>query len=165
MQFKLMSVEDCHSIVEFETINKTYFEQSVPPRPDGYFAAESLRKIIEPIIEEQNHGECYLYLVYKDNKIVARANLVDIKNQTAELGYRICQSQTGKGLATKVVAELFEIAKTNHQLTRINAHTTLDNPASARVLEKNGFKHLKIVKNAATLNGKNLDFTYYTKDI
>ena len=165
MQLKLMSTDDCQAILEFETRNKTYFEQYVPPRPKAYFNFQSLHKIIKGLIKEQNANQCFLYLAYQDNKLIGRANLVNINKTTAELGYRLCQSVTGQGLATQIIASLLKIAKATHQLTHIKAHTTTNNIASIRILEKNGFKHIKIEKDAATLNSKSLNFTYFTLDI
>lgn len=161
MQLKLLSTDDCQALLAFETQNKTYFEASVPPRANTYFNFEELHKIIEGITKEQAAGECFLYLVFEDNKLIGRANLVNVNNGNAELGYRLAKNSAGKGKATKMIEALVKIAKTQHQLTSINAHTTVDNIGSIRVLEKTGFKHIKIVKNAAKLNGKNLDFTYF----
>lgn len=165
MQLKLLSPDDCQALLEFETQNKAHFEANVPPRPDGYFTHDSLLKIIKTLCQEQANGECFLYLIYQNNKLIARANLVNIQNQSAELGYRLAKQATGQGQATKIVANLIKRAKTTHALTQINAHTTTNNPASIRVLEKNNFKHLKFQKNAAKLNGKSLDFTYFTLNL
>lgn len=165
MQLKLLSINDTQALLEFETNNKTYFEQYVPPRPVGYFEFQSLHKIIADLSKEQTAGDCFLYLAYQDNKIIGRANLVNINQGTAELGYRLCQTATGQGQTTKIIASLIKIAKTSHHLSQINAHTTTNNIGSIRVLEKNNFKHINIQKNAATLNGKSLSFTYYMLNI
>ncbi|PCI86744.1 MAG: hypothetical protein COB24_08295 [Hyphomicrobiales bacterium] len=164
MQLKLISTADCQAILNFETKNKTYFEQFAPPRPSGYFNHDSLHKIIEGLVEEQKSSECFLYLVYEDDTIIGRVNLSNIKHQTAELGYRFAKNKTGQGLATKMTAKLIKLAKT-HGLTNLTAYTTTINIASIRVLEKNGFKHIRINKNAETLNGQSLDFTHYARDI
>uniref|UniRef100_A0A2A4YYF0 N-acetyltransferase domain-containing protein n=1 Tax=OCS116 cluster bacterium TaxID=2030921 RepID=A0A2A4YYF0_9PROT len=92
-----------------------------------------------------------------------------VRNPQQNLFRTICptpsQSVTGQGLATQIIASLLKIAKATHQLTHIKAHTTTNNIASIRMLEKNGFKHIKIEKDAATLNSKSLNFTYFTLDI
>ncbi|MBL1419898.1 MAG: GNAT family N-acetyltransferase [Alphaproteobacteria bacterium] len=164
MQLKLMSTADCQAILDFETKNKTYFEQSAPPRPKAYFNHNDLHKIIQGLVKEQTAGQCLFYLAYQNNKIIARINLINIKHQSAELGYRVAKNQTGQGLATKLTANLINLAKT-HNLKTLTAHTTTTNIASIRVLEKNNFKHTKTTKNATILNGQSLDFTHYTRDI
>lgn len=164
MQLKLLSTDDCQALLKFETQNKTYFEQFAPPRSAGYFNHNNLLKIIEGLVAEQNSGECFFYLVYEDDTITGRVNLSNIKHQTAELGYRIAKDKTGQGLATKMTAQLIKRAKT-HGLTNLTAYTTTINIASIRVLQKNDFKHIRIDKNAETLNGKSLDFTHFARDL
>lgn len=163
MPLKLLSTADCQAVLEFETQNKSYFEQSVPPRADDYFNFDGLYKITESLVKEQKAGQCFLYLLFEADKVIARANLINICDDSSEIGYRLCQSATGQGLATKIVAELLKIAKTNHGIQHIKAHTTTNNPASRRVLEKNGFEHIRIALNATTLNDKPIGFTYYEK--
>ena len=55
-----------------------------------------------------------------------------------ELGYWIARAHWGKGYATEAALQLIDIARTLG-LTRLEGSHFLDNPASARVLEKLGF--------------------------
>lgn len=165
MQLKLLSTDQTKSVLEFEAKNKDYFELYVPPRPNEYFTQSSLHNIIKSLCKEQDRGECYLYLAYNNDQLIGRANLVNIQDGTAELGYRLCQTATGQGHATQIVANLIKIAKSQLSLSLIKAHTTTDNLASIRVLEKNNFKHIKTKQNAATLNGKSLNFTYFELEL
>src|SRR5437763_4111818 len=61
-----------------------------------------------------------------------------------EMGYWIARPFWGRGLATEACTALVEIA-TTLGLPRLEASHFLDNPASARVLEKLGFQPLGIV--------------------
>ena len=56
-----------------------------------------------------------------------------------ELGYWIARAHWGRGYATEAARQLIEIAATLG-LTRLEGSHFLDNPASARVLEKLGFR-------------------------
>ena len=56
-----------------------------------------------------------------------------------EMGYWIARSHWGRGLATEACTALIEIARTLG-LARLEASHFIDNPASARVLEKLGFE-------------------------
>jgi RimJ/RimL family protein N-acetyltransferase len=58
---------------------------------------------------------------------------------TVEIGYAVVQSRRGRGLATEAVRELLDIIRKRSDVERIVAHTPLDRPESARVLEKAGF--------------------------
>lgn len=61
-----------------------------------------------------------------------------------ELGYWITRPFWGQGIATEACAALIDIARTLG-LEQLEASHFLDNPASARVLEKLGFQQLGIV--------------------
>jgi RimJ/RimL family protein N-acetyltransferase len=61
-----------------------------------------------------------------------------------ELGYWIARSHWSRGFATEACRALIEIARTLGLETLEGAHF-LDNPASARVLEKLGFEPIGIV--------------------
>jgi RimJ/RimL family protein N-acetyltransferase len=61
-----------------------------------------------------------------------------------EMGYWIATTYWGRGYATEACAALIEIARTLG-LASVEGSHFLDNPASARVLEKLGFEPLGIV--------------------
>ena len=61
-----------------------------------------------------------------------------------ELGYWIGRSHWGRGFATEASLALIDIAR-GLGLARLEASHFLDNPASARVLEKLGFEPLGII--------------------
>ena len=63
---------------------------------------------------------------------------------SVELGYWIAKPFWGRGYATEACAALVEIARTLG-LTSLEGSHFLDNPASARVLDKLGFEPLGIV--------------------
>jgi RimJ/RimL family protein N-acetyltransferase len=61
-----------------------------------------------------------------------------------ELGYWIARPFWGRGFATEACSALIEIARTLG-LASLEASHFIDNPASARVLEKLGFESLHII--------------------
>lgn len=65
----------------------------------------------------------------------------------AELGYGISPRYQNQGLMTEAVAGLVNWAVSQTECRGIIAETLRDNPASQRVLEKNGFK---IIRESAT---------------
>lgn len=62
------------------------------------------------------------------------------------IGYNICPSQRGQGYATHLLALLLEQARAL-RLTGVSLTIDEDNPASIRVIEKNGGTLLRIVEN------------------
>ncbi len=68
----------------------------------------------------------------------------------AQIGYVVHQAFSGRGLATEAVRRLTAKLEESPAISRIWATCALDNPASARVLEKCGFQREAILKNWVT---------------
>ncbi|WP_273226656.1 GNAT family N-acetyltransferase [Geosporobacter ferrireducens] len=116
----------------------------VASRGNSYYERENFKKIIAELVEEQEKGFVYMYLI-KDlmENILGRVNLVSIMRgcfNKAELGYRVGKAYNGKGYATKAVNLVLEKALIIHKLHRIEAGTSPENIGSQIVLIKNGFQ-------------------------
>ncbi|MFE2915657.1 GNAT family N-acetyltransferase [Kitasatospora indigofera] len=137
---ELVRLRDDHAqaLLAFERENREYFARTVPDRTDAYFAGFDARH--RALLAEQEAGVCHFHVVLDERgSLVGRVNLVDVADGTADLGYRIGERSAGRGLATAVVADVCRLAATEYGLHALTAATTLDNPASRRVLERNGF--------------------------
>jgi RimJ/RimL family protein N-acetyltransferase len=73
-----------------------------------------------------------------------------IVGHRAQVGYVIDKMFWGRGLATSALRQLLVTLEANSTISRIWATCALDNPASARVLEKSGFTREAILKNWVT---------------
>ncbi len=56
-----------------------------------------------------------------------------------EIGYGVAAAWRGRGIATRAVAALLDRAAESGAIRRMTAETAVDNIASRRVLERNGF--------------------------
>ena len=65
----------------------------------------------------------------------------------AQVGYVVHRSFWGRGFATAALRELIADLEAKPSISRIWATCSLDNPASARVLEKCGFEREAVLKN------------------
>ena len=65
----------------------------------------------------------------------------------AQVGYVVAKPFWGRGFATSAVRQLVASLEASPGISRIWATCALDNPASARVLEKSGFQREAILKN------------------
>ena len=74
-----------------------------------------------------------------------------------EIGYWLGQAHWGRGVATELVRVLCEQALTRPEVTRIFAPVHADNPASMRVLQKNGFFREAELKRSAVKGGRVID--------
>ena len=69
-----------------------------------------------------------------------------IESFTAEVGYALSQDQWGKGLMTEALTSFVKLLLSEDEIYRVCAVCDLDNPASARVMEKSGMSYEGILK-------------------
>ncbi|GCE20855.1 GNAT family N-acetyltransferase [Dictyobacter kobayashii] len=146
---QLVRHDHAPALLAFERENRTYFAAIIPDRGDEFFTEFDTRHA--QLLEWQAAGTDYFHLLVAERgEVVGRVNLVKVADGSAELGYRIAQKAVGQGLATAAVRKVRELAATEYGLIRLRARVTLDNPASRKVLEHNGF----VAVGELTLNGK-----------
>ncbi|MFE7760441.1 GNAT family N-acetyltransferase [Streptomyces sp. NPDC057438] len=149
------------AVLAFERANRAYFAASVPDRGDDFFDRFTDR--YTALLAEQEAGVCAFHvLLAEDGTVLGRFNLVDIDDGTAELGYRVAQHVTGRGVATATVRQLCLLAASRHGLRTLRAATSHENAASRKVLVKAGFV-LVGPADPAHLDGK--PGTWYQRDL
>ena len=82
------------------------------------------------------------------------SNVVHGHHDSANLGYWVAERVNGRGLATRAVGELIGVAFGELGLHRLEAGTLVDNLASQRVLEKNGFESIGIARGYLHIAGE-----------
>ncbi|HLG76786.1 MAG TPA: GNAT family N-acetyltransferase [Ktedonobacteraceae bacterium] len=146
---QLIRLDHAPALLAFERENRAYFAAVIPDRGDEFFAEFDMR--YAQLLASQAAGTDYFHLlVVEGGEVVGRVNLAGVADGSAELGYRIAQKAAGQELTTAAVRQVREFAATKYGLTRLLARVTLDNPASRKVLEHNGF----VAIGELTLNGK-----------
>ncbi|MNV96606.1 Acetyltransferase (GNAT) family protein [compost metagenome] len=55
------------------------------------------------------------------------------------IGYGVAPTRQGAGAATRAIAALLALARGDARISAVSAETSVDNIASQRVLERNGF--------------------------
>ena len=78
--------------------------------------------------------------------------LKDVYRYNSEVGYWLSEARWGKGIMTEAVGAMVEHAFTKTDWLRLFASVFENNPASMRVLEKNGFR-LEAVHRKAVIKG------------
>jgi ribosomal-protein-alanine N-acetyltransferase len=82
----------------------------------------------------------------------------------AELGYSLGRAYWGRGYATEAVLAMLDHARPQG-LRRLEAYSFLDNPASARVLEKAGFTDLGVIIRNYPARGGQRTVRHYQKKL
>jgi ribosomal-protein-alanine N-acetyltransferase len=138
--FELRRVRPDHeaAIFDFEVANRAYFTESISDRGDAYF--EEFADRHRALLAEQDAGVArYHVLVDGDGTVVGRFNLYDVRDGTADVGYRVARQVSGRGVATAGLRDLCRIAAEEYGLRTLKAVTSNENVASQRVLLKAGF--------------------------
>ncbi|MFZ6644955.1 GNAT family N-acetyltransferase [Undibacterium sp. TJN25] len=157
MQLKLLQQNDAGPLLQFETANRAWFEQFIETRGVWFYTPEGMRAHIADFMEKHAAGRLYPYLVLDEaGSIIGRVNLRDVECAagTARLGYRVGTDYAGCGITSAAVLQVLDIARSQLGLKRIIAHVSVENPASARVLEKNGFTWTGIREAVALVQGR-----------
>ena len=137
-ELKQLHADQAPAVLAFELANRAYFAASISDRGDDFF--DQFTDRYNAWLAQQETGIAAFYvLVAEDGSVLGRFNLYDIKDHTAELGYRVAEHVAGRGVATAAVRELCRLAATQHGLRTLRAATTSRNVASQRVLTKAGF--------------------------
>lgn len=89
-------------------------------------------------------------------------SMEDVYRHTAEIGYWLGEPYWGKGIASAAVQILVRLGFQEMGLMRIQAAVFNYNPASMRVLEKNGFQLEGIMKKKVFKDGKFHDEHLYS---
>jgi ribosomal-protein-alanine N-acetyltransferase len=85
---------------------------------------------------------------------IALSNIVRRFLQSAVLGYWVARDRQGRGLATLAAGEVVRFAFDELGLHRVEAGTLVDNVASQRVLEKNGFTRIGLARRYLLIGGE-----------
>ncbi|MFF8912112.1 GNAT family N-acetyltransferase [Streptomyces sp. NPDC015032] len=141
-ELQRLRADHAPALLAFEQANRAYFAASIPDRGDDYFTHFEARHAA--LLAEQATGACHFHVLVDtgadgEGEILGRFNLVDAADGTAELGYRVAEKATGRGLATATVRRVCALAAEEYGLTTLRAATTLDNLASQAVLTRAGF--------------------------
>jgi ribosomal-protein-alanine N-acetyltransferase len=129
--------DDAEELTRLLRSNRTSHTPYVPDRPDSFFEVETQRRRLA--------AAEHLYGIVDEGRL---AGVLELSRpargpfQSATLGYWVDDARRGRGLATRAVAALAELAFRELGLHRLEAATLVDNVASQRVLEKNRFTRI-----------------------
>jgi ribosomal-protein-alanine N-acetyltransferase len=162
MKFEILSMRHLRPLLEFELNNRTWFESMIAPRAESFYSVLGVQQQIEDMLEGMSSNFLFAGVLMNDSAVVARANLKDISGGTAYVGYRVAESFLSKGLASRCLTELI-LKSQELGIQTLKAQVLDNNPASARVLEKQGFEVLETINDFCQHNGQLHHCTVYIK--
>jgi RimJ/RimL family protein N-acetyltransferase len=108
--------------------------------------------------------DAYIFVIReKENlKLIGAIGLhLDFANRKAEIGYWLGKSFWNKGYVSEALQKIVEFGFEELHLNKIYASHFPHNPASGKVLQKNGFEFEGILKQEVLKNGQFLDLHRY----
>jgi len=143
-----LTSEDADELSALLIENREFLARVEPARDERFFTIAGQRERIE--------GDALSFAILAGNRIagtVTLSNIVRGPFQSATLGYWVAERLGGRGLATHAVQEVVAIAFEELRLHRLQAATLIDNVASQRVLEKNGFEPIGLARRYLRIAG------------
>jgi RimJ/RimL family protein N-acetyltransferase len=131
---------------------------------DAFPHPYTLRDAVEWIARVEHQVPPRHFAVLVDGALVGGAGvepMPEFGGRCANLGYWLGSREWGRGIATAVVEALVPYAFGTLGVARLQATVFGWNPASARVLEKNGFLREGRLRNAVSKNGEVTDLLVY----
>ena len=110
----------------------------------------------------------YAFLIFRisDNRLLGGINMNNVQRgvfQACAIGYWLGQTENSKGYMTEAVGLITENSFTKWQLNRVQAATLINNHASIKVLEKNGFEREGTARKYLKINNQWQDHLLFAK--
>lgn len=137
-----------------------FYENGTPEE-----GAEKMREFQQNKAEEFIKGTNYLYDIFVDGQFAGGIELMAIsdENHYCEIGYWLAKEFTGRGIMTRAVNKITEVAFDKLGIHCITIHAAHENKASRAVAERCGFKFETELRERLFLEGKYYNRAVYSK--
>jgi ribosomal-protein-alanine N-acetyltransferase len=139
---RLLTVDDAAEMAAALRANREFMRPSDPYRSDDYYTDDGQRQVLADLLRQHEAGTALPHAIVVDGRLAGRITITNIVRGpflSGSLGYWVAQEVNGRGAATEAVGRIVRLAF-GAGLHRVEAGTLVDNTASQRVLEKNGFQ-------------------------
>lgn len=158
---RLLTVADAEELAALYLENREFLLPFEPEREDDFFTTAHQRRRIEAIGDD-----LWRWAIVANDRIAGMIGIADVIRgalQLGSVGYWVDRKHNGRGLATAAVADVIEFAFGEAGLHRLEAGTLVDNHASQRVLEKNGFERYGLARKLLKINGEWRDHVLFER--
>ena len=129
-------------IARFTRVPSPYTEEDAR----GFLERHEEEELGFAIVDADDHDE-----------VLGSIGLRDAGEGRGELGYLVAAQARGRGVASRAVRLLAELAVTEAGRARVQLYTRVDNPASQRAAEKAGFRREGVLRAYMLLKGERHD--------
>ncbi|MEU4606299.1 GNAT family protein [Kribbella sp. NPDC023972] len=163
---RIATLDDAAGLADAYIRSWDHLKPWEPDRPDSWFTAAGQRDRLTSSLERYKDGRTVPWVLVEADRIVGAITLNDLVPgpfRSASLGYWLAIDAVGRGLATRAVEAVAEIADTELRLHRIEASTLTHNEASQRVLLRNGFAQIGMAPTYLHIAGAWQDCNLYQR--
>jgi ribosomal-protein-alanine N-acetyltransferase len=157
-----LTVADARELAALYAANRDFLAPFEPERGDGWFTAAGQRdRLSRPIAG-------WRFAIVDGGAIAGSITVSDVVRgafDSAHVGYWVARERNGRGLASQAVAAVVELAFGKGRLHRLQAGTLVDNLASQRVLEKNGFERIGLARRYLHIGGAWRDHILFQRTV
>jgi [ribosomal protein S5]-alanine N-acetyltransferase len=149
VELRPVRLTDAEPLARLYAAERGFLAPYDPVRPEAFYTTDGQRAEIEQALAQAAAGLRFRYLIVADGQLVGAlgiGNVVRAVFLSGNLGYFVAQSVNGMGVATRAVGLAVEEAFGVLGMHRLEAGTLVDNVASQRVLEKNGFERIGLAR-------------------
>jgi ribosomal-protein-alanine N-acetyltransferase len=150
---------DAEELLAVRVANRDFLAPFDPVRDESFFTLETMREIA-------TNRDGVRFAILDGGAIAGVISLSNVRRgafQSANVGYWIDERRNGRGLATRALAEVVGVAFGELRLHRLEAGTLVDNVASQRVLEKNGFERIGLARRYLRIAGEWRDHVLFQR--
>jgi ribosomal-protein-alanine N-acetyltransferase len=154
--------EDAPELAALYAANREFLAPYEPVRPEEFFTEDGQRERLERQLADGTHP----FAILDGSAIAGTINVFHIVRESLQgctIGYWVDGRRNGRGLATEAVGEIVSYAFGELELHRVEAATLVDNVASQRVLEKNGFDRIGLARGFLRVAGDWRDFYLFQR--
>ena len=141
---------DVDELLALRIANRAYLERWEPDGGNRY----EREGVAEAVARDHQ------FVIVDDGAIAGFIQLMGVSPEpfaSAMIGYWVSESRAGRGLASRAVAEVVEHAFGTLDLHRVEAGTAVENVASQRVLERNRFTNVGVLREHILIGGRWVD--------
>ncbi|GAA1151468.1 hypothetical protein GCM10009630_57230 [Kribbella jejuensis] len=166
VELRIATLDDAPALADEQVLSREHLRPWEPVRTEKWFTTAGQVERMNYQLERYKNGQVVPWVLASGSRIVGAITLSDLVPgpfRSASLGYWISVDSVGRGLATRAVEAVAEIADTQLKLHRIEASTLTANVASQRVLERTGFQQIGMAPTYLHIDGQWQDCNLYQR--
>jgi ribosomal-protein-alanine N-acetyltransferase len=163
---RISTLDDAPALADAQARSREHLRPWEPVRTEKWFTAAGQLERMTYQLERYKNGQVVPWVLVEGDRIIGAITLSDLVPgpfRSAALGYWLAVEAVGRGLATRAVETVAEIADTELKLHRIEASTLTGNTASQRVLNRTGFHQIGMAPTYLHIDGRWQDCNLYQR--